>query len=160
MLLCSTKYRGMKQLSIIILFLSLLLGSNQSLAGVAVKKKLLTDSSAVAFQLPELSKEKSVLENARELVSFYKKPHAAPQQGSSGWEGITALICGILGLCLLFTGPLGLVLSILAIIFGALGLGRGKPHHGMALAGLILGAVALLLLLLAVIVFLTLLSWI
>lgn len=56
---------------------------------------------------------------------------------TSGWEGIVSLVCGVLGI---FT--FGLT-SIPAIIFGALGMGRGKKHQGLSLAGLILGIVTI-----------------
>jgi hypothetical protein len=47
---------------------------------------------------------------------------------------VASLICGILG----FFSPL----SILAIIFGAIGMGRkDNPKRGMAIAGFVLGVV-------------------
>lgn len=47
----------------------------------------------------------------------------------SGWAGITAFVCGLTGL------------GILAIIFGAIGMGEGRKHRGLARAGFILGIV-------------------
>jgi hypothetical protein len=47
----------------------------------------------------------------------------------SGWAGITAFVCGLAGL------------GILAIIFGAIGMGEGRKHRGLARAGFILGIV-------------------
>lgn len=61
------------------------------------------------------------------------------KKDTTGWEGIVALSCGILGV---FT--FGLT-SIPAIIFGAIGLGKGKQHRGMSMAGLILGIVTIFL---------------
>ena len=66
---------------------------------------------------------------------------------------IASLVCGLVGL-LIF----GFVLGPLAIIFGAVGIGKanklGGKGKGMAIAGLIIGAVDVLL----IIVFLALLS--
>ena len=61
------------------------------------------------------------------------------KKDTSGWEGIVAISLGILGL---FT--FGLT-SIPAIIFGAIGLGKGKQHRGMSMAGMILGIVTVFL---------------
>ncbi|MGH3635188.1 MAG: DUF4190 domain-containing protein [Mycobacterium sp.] len=59
--------------------------------------------------------------------------------GRSNGLAIAALVCGIIGLFLL-----NIILGPLAIIFGGVGLShakRGAAHHGMALAGVILGIV-------------------
>jgi hypothetical protein len=75
--------------------------------------------------------------------------HLQPAQPKNGL-GITALVCGIVGLCFTFTyflGPwVGGPLSVLAIIFGAIG--RKRANRGeatnktMATWGLSLGIVA------------------
>jgi len=65
-----------------------------------------------------------------------------------------SLVLGILGIALFWF--LGFIMSILAIVFGGVGLGRAKagaPGKGLALAGLILGIVGLLLPLLVIAAF-------
>ncbi|GAB7033054.1 DUF4190 domain-containing protein [Streptomyces sp. NPDC021749] len=84
--------------------------------------------------------------------------HAAPQQARNGL-GIAALILGIIGALsgipmILFwlAGPLG----ILALIFGLVGMSRAKKgqatNKGVAITGTILGALALILAVVGVIV--------
>jgi hypothetical protein len=62
--------------------------------------------------------------------------------------GIAALIVGILGLLLSVTVFLGIPLGILAVVLGLAGRGRAKrgeaTNGGFALAGTILGVVAVL----------------
>jgi hypothetical protein len=60
----------------------------------------------------------------------------------------TALILGIVGVVLFWTFWFGIILGVLAIIFGAMGLSRAKsgaPNKGMATAGLVLGIVSVVL---------------
>ncbi len=61
--------------------------------------------------------------------------------------GIAALVLGIVGLVLSPTIVFGLVLGVLALIFGILGRGKAKRGEsdtpGQSLAGVILGAAAL-----------------
>lgn len=54
---------------------------------------------------------------------------------------IAALVLGILGLVCFFMPPLAIICAVLAIIFGALGMKSEK--RGMALAGLIMGIIAI-----------------
>lgn len=89
--------------------------------------------------------------------SAYAPPAYAAPQRTSGMA-VTALVLGIAGFCLwVVFGPLTFVSSILAIVFGALGIAQCNRDptlggKGMAIAGLVLGAVqaglALLVLLL------------
>ena len=67
----------------------------------------------------------------------------------SEWVGIGSLVCGLLGL--LIPG-----VNLLAILLGALGLGRGSKVKGLATAGFILGMLELLLFLIFGITFLSL----
>jgi len=75
--------------------------------------------------------------------------HLQPAQPKNGL-GITALVCGIVGLCFTFTyflGPwVGGPLSVLAIIFGAIGRKRASrgeaTNRTMATWGLSLGILA------------------
>ena len=73
------------------------------------------------------------------------------RQPTGNGMAVAALVCGIVGAVLAFIPFLffvGLILGILAIVFGAIGLSRankGASGKGMAIAGLILGAVSLAL---------------
>lgn len=51
-----------------------------------------------------------------------------------GWPGIAALVCGAVGF---FPG---------AIVFGIIGLGKRYKNHGLAIAGIILGVLDIVLL--------------
>jgi hypothetical protein len=58
------------------------------------------------------------------------------------------MVFGILGVVLMWVPVVGFVLAILAVVFGVLGLGRanaGGGNKGQAIAGLILGAVGIIL---------------
>jgi len=142
----------MKALYVFILFFSCLLCSRQSPAGIVIKKNLRGDTHRTVIRLPEISSNKNVYENAREIISCYKNRHVAPND-NSGWQGIASLACGAVALAMLIAGPygvlFGLLLSLCAIILGALGLGKNKPHRGLAIAGLVVGIIALLILLFA-----------
>lgn len=72
-------------------------------------------------------------------------PAAQPPVASSGSNGlaITALVVGIVAFCLGWTGPLGLVLAVVAVIFGIMALVK-KQSKGMGIAGLVLGGLALI----------------
>lgn len=81
-----------------------------------------------------------------------------PRQRTSGMA-VTALVLGIAGFCLwVVLGPFTFVSSILAIVFGALGIAQCNRDpmlggKGMAIAGLVLGAVQAGLALLALVFF-------
>lgn len=64
------------------------------------------------------------------------------QQGNG--LAVTGLVLGIIGLVFFWTIWLGVILGILGIVFG--GIGASKPvKRGMAIAGIVLGVLALLL---------------
>ena len=72
--------------------------------------------------------------------------------GRRNGMGTTALVIGVVALVLvllLLFSPLGVLLGLLAVVFGIVGLirvGRGEAdNRGQAVAGLVTGAVALLL---------------
>lgn len=73
-------------------------------------------------------------------------PMPSNRGGSSNGIGVAALVCGIVGIPLAFCW-IGVALSILAVIFGALGIKRFNhghaPSKGMAKAGLILGIIGI-----------------
>lgn len=60
---------------------------------------------------------------------------------------IAGFVLGLLGMCLFFAGPFGAVLCILGIIFSLLGWGAG-----LAIAGLIMGIIGLVLLVILVVI--------
>lgn len=68
-------------------------------------------------------------------------PPAAAAQ--SNGLAITALVVGIVAFCLGWTGPVGLVIAIVAIVFGILALVK-KQSKGMGITGLVLGGLALI----------------
>jgi hypothetical protein len=72
-------------------------------------------------------------------------PPGYPQRAPSNGFGTAALILGIVGLITAIFG-VGILLGILAVIFGFLGRGRAKrgeaSNGGAALAGVITGALA------------------
>ncbi|HEY3894758.1 MAG TPA: DUF4190 domain-containing protein [Pseudonocardiaceae bacterium] len=60
--------------------------------------------------------------------------------------GVTALVLGIVGAVFSWVPVLGLILAVLAVVFGALGYARARKgqatNSGMAIAGLVLGVIA------------------
>ncbi|MDN3270645.1 DUF4190 domain-containing protein [Streptomyces sp. MA15] len=74
-----------------------------------------------------------------------------PQQAGTGERrngfGIAALVLGIVGALLFWTAIGGIVLGLLAVVFGVLGFRRGKrgvaTNGTMAVIGAVLGALAL-----------------
>ena len=75
----------------------------------------------------------------------------------SNGMGITALVVGIVGLPGMFACGSGIILSVLAVIFGALGLKKANAgqatNKGMAMAGLILGVLGIIWFVLVIFVF-------
>ena len=73
--------------------------------------------------------------------------YGAPVTGRRNGFGIAALVLGILSLPAVFTIIFGILLGLLAIVFGVLGRRRATrgeaDNGGLALAGLILGALSL-----------------
>ncbi len=65
-----------------------------------------------------------------------------PNNSSNGL-GITALVLGIIAFCLGWTGILGLMLAITALVFGILTLVK-KQNRAMGITGIVLGSIALI----------------
>jgi hypothetical protein len=82
---------------------------------------------------------------------------ATPPPKPKNGMGVAALVFGILALLLIWLPVAGLILGLLAIIFGVIGRGRVRKQQatngGVALTGLILGVLTFLLNLLWTIVF-------
>jgi len=79
------------------------------------------------------------------------------QQPPSNGMGVTALVLGIVSAVVFCLWPLAILLGVLAVIFGVIG--RRKAHRGeatnggMALAGLICGAVGVVLGIVMIVIF-------
>jgi hypothetical protein len=149
-----------KALYIFCCFAILISTTNSSYAGFVVKKSMLTvDSSATIAS----SATSSFRPNADQsllyrTISRYSSPEIANKLSprTSGWEGIVAFVCGVIG----FVGwPVTILMSILAIIFGAIGMGRRKRNRGLAIAGLVLGIIGVVVGILALVLIISLLSW-
>ena len=87
--------------------------------------------------------------------------YGAPSGGASlarNGFGTTALVLGILSVLTSLTVFLGVILGVLAVIFGFLGRRRARRHEatngGMALAGLLTGAAGVAVSVLLVVAFL------
>jgi membrane-bound ClpP family serine protease len=79
-------------------------------------------------------------------------PAGYPAAGRRNGMGTTALVLGVVALVLvvlLLFSPLGAFLGLLAVLFGILGIVRANrgeaDNRGQAVAGLVTGAIALLL---------------
>lgn len=73
----------------------------------------------------------------------------------SNTNGIISLIFAIVGLfigCIPFIGWIGIFFPIVAIIFGAIGI-KKDDSNGMAIAGLVIGIISLLCIILVITVF-------
>lgn len=68
--------------------------------------------------------------------------YAVPRQPSNGLS-IASMVTGIVSILLFWTVILSIPLSVMALIFGLIG--KGKGSKGMAMAGIITGVVGLLL---------------
>lgn len=85
-------------------------------------------------------------------------PHAGrvPNNGL----GVASLVLGVIGVLMCWTIVFGVVIGVMAIVFGAIGRTRANTgeatNGGQALVGLILGGVALLLTAVMLVVFITL----
>lgn len=101
-------------------------------------------------------------------MSYSEPPPPPPQYGApqpptggtpakTSGKAITSLVTGIISLPTVCCWPLSLVLAVLGIVFGVLGRkdirnsGGQQKGEGMALAGLICGAVAIALIVLVLV---------
>ncbi|WP_326566610.1 DUF4190 domain-containing protein [Amycolatopsis rhabdoformis] len=75
----------------------------------------------------------------------YGQPVSAPRNGF----GITALVLGIIALVLCWTVWAGIILGVLALIFGILGIKRANrgeaTNKGASIAGLVTGVIGLVI---------------
>lgn len=125
------------------------------LSAIAPSDSYAAFPSKSADETTILKEHTSFKQELKTAIKEYKK--TAPQVTGKGGEsadafGVVSLICGVLGFIFLFLPTIGIVfipLAIAALVFGILGL-KGS-HKGMSIAGLILGAVEVLLLILAIV---------
>ncbi|WP_211116365.1 DUF4190 domain-containing protein [Glycomyces buryatensis] len=72
-------------------------------------------------------------------------PMSMPQNGL----GTAGMVLGIIGIVLFWCGWIGIVLAILAVIFGGVGIARANKgeatNKGMAVSGVVLGVITLAL---------------
>lgn len=82
-------------------------------------------------------------------VGGYPQPYGYPQPRNTNGFAIAALVCSLVGILLAFIGP------VLGVVFGIVGLRQtarpGEAGRGLAIAGIVIGAVLLLLDVIAVI---------
>ena len=72
-------------------------------------------------------------------------------QGGSGLA-IGSMVCGILSIVLCCGRWISWILSVVAIVLGAVSISKGRRGRGMAMAGIITGAVGIVLSILILIV--------
>ncbi len=132
--------RFSRLLNLILLVMAMFCFSENSFAGFVVHKQ----EVAIA------GNAKMVNNNSRvgALQSVYPKM-LYNNYTKNQWYGIAAIITGLLGLFI--PG-----VNFLAILFGVLGMGRGCKAQGLAIAGFVLGVIALIVFLLTSSVFLSL----
>lgn len=128
-------------------------------AGVAVKapneEAVAAPQELTAAELPLVQVEQNTKRGLRERVAHrmvQKKFEKAQRQEKSGSNtfGLLSLIFGILSLLMLLTGIfafVGLVFGISAFILGIIGIRRDRGP-GMAIAGMVMGIVSILIVLL------------
>ncbi len=112
-------------------------------AAFVVKKAATEQTTATTRVFTNTSVSVAKKEKASAFMTKVKnvlRPYRTAKMGE--WVGMAALFCGIIGL--LVPG-----VNLLAITFGALGLGRGCKVQGLATAGFIIGILELILFLIA-----------
>ena len=129
----------------LLFFLIAVTCSKRSVAGHIIRKQTETTAVTAAVSNLQNTKNTNQSENLISTIKYLTKADAAKPSyspGDSGWAGIVALCCGVLGCFLGWP-------AILAIIFGAIGMGRNKRYKGLAITGFVLGLVITVFLLAA-----------
>ncbi len=145
----------MKNKLLLLLSLLILSLSSNSYAAFLVKREATVSTSPVATT----SESNTAVHHKRSKISniAYRITHPlqnlVPRRGHGDTNGILSLIFGIAGI--LGIGFGGTLLSIAAIVLGAIGL---RNNERFALAGLILGIAGVLLLIIAAIFIVALIS--
>lgn len=107
---------------VLVMLLALALPTINAQASIATRKTAV--AAAVAQQ------RHTVLSHSRTGSPLHLRehlPHGHPRRAASqsGWEGIAALVCSLVGF------------PVLGIVFGAMGMGKGHKHRGLAIAGFV-----------------------
>jgi hypothetical protein len=95
-------------------------------------------TAPVATVSPTDRSPRSARQQQRGPAVDHRDPSDQSVRGSG--FGVASLVLGILAITIgwLFA-PFGILLAILAIVFGGIGIGRNRRGKGMAIAGLVLG---------------------
>jgi hypothetical protein len=130
-------------LLVTVLFVLLICGAPTAKAGFAIRKQTaLTEITASAeapiHVLSRKEMRQAQLKSVKKYVLHEDHQPRTRKCSANGWEGTAAMWCGIGSVWM----PPAL---ILAIIFGALGLGEGHKHRGRATVGLIIGITGIFL---------------
>lgn len=125
----------------IIALLTVLIFATPAHAGFVTKKA--TTVTSIISPAPAYKKAGSSrqdIRNARlqklSAVLNHEDQEHEHHRHDSGWQGTAAMWCGIGGL-LFFPA------FICAVVFGIMGMGKGRRHRGRAIAGLAIGLVAI-----------------
>lgn len=82
-------------------------------------------------------------ENSNNLY-YSQQPLEKPTKAPSAGLAIASMVCGIISLTVSCSTPyLPFVLSLLAVVFGSVSLGKHKGGKEMAIAGLVCGIIGL-----------------
>lgn len=121
--------------------------------GSTVETKTIAPGSAVKKKMTFIQKVKAInqLKKFSKEVSKQTKTTAKAKSADPDTLALISLIAGIASIILLFaSGVLGLLLGLTALILGLLSL-RTTNKRGMAIVGTLLGALTLLIFLIAII---------
>lgn len=108
----------------------------------------------------ELNNQKLQLNAYQELnVKPLNSKSTSAKTGSEdlGALGIVSLVLGVVG-WVAFGSGLGILMMVGALVTGIIGVGKNRKYKGMALAGLLLGALGILVILALILVLLALLK--
>ena len=148
--------------NVLIFFLLLTLAAYPAHAAFVIKKTMpaveQTDNSIAEQPVKKDNKTIWVPRLSKTIASTFIHPKPRYRQGGrqgDGWPGIVSFLSSIgsLALLILMWSPLvataamalpalAILLAVLGVVFGAIGL--NKDNRGLAIAGLVLGAILLL----------------
>ena len=154
---CNTMSFNSIRVAIIVLVISLFSFAPASYAGFTIKKPL-TNILPIPQQNNDKAQDDTTRHKLRSRSETFIEGSRAQRRhrhnttnedgtrnngnGTGGWAGIVALVCA----CTVYYAPL-------AILFGAIGMQRGRKNRGMAKGAFIAGIVEVGLLVLAVVAF-------
>ena len=122
-------------------------------------------ASATAVSVCETF-ERSSTRSERRFQRFLRRVARALQhegEGNYDTTSLVAMILGVVGLASLVFFPYLMILCVPALILGIVGLRRvkreGTKGYGFAIAGIVTGALGILLVLFALVVAIVILSW-